>query len=51
MSTPKPTLWLHRAGQKVCVVAVSYVRLGLFDVSVRVVKPDFVGEQPRHPVS
>ena len=44
---PKLSPQPHRVGQKVCVMAVSRVRLGMFDVSVRVVKPPSIEKQRR----
>jgi len=45
---PNPSPQLHRATQFVCVV--DRVRLGLFDVSVRVLEPAFIEKQVRQVV-
>ena len=47
LSIPYQSLQLHRLSQKVCVIVVDRVRLCVFNVSVRVIKPSFVEKQLR----
>ena len=45
LSMQKPSLDLHRTSQKECVMVVGGVRLGMSNVSVRVVNPAFIIKQ------
>lgn len=48
LSTPRLSLHPHHMSQNVCVMVVDRVRLGIFEVSVRVAKPAFIGKQVCH---
>ena len=44
LSVVKLSLQPHCASQEVCIMVIDRVRLGVFNVGVRVVKPVFIGK-------